>query len=354
MADKMDWDDAMVKARELLQGKKTKGSNFMKLASALSKGKAAQRNEILGRYAVANGLPAAAAVAAGVAVADKVANNKTAKKNKPKNNKTTKITEANRKAAKEAMNAAFKESTLSKKAGVAQAGRYAKLLKEGKENNAQVYLETIIETAAERGAEAAAKAALKAATKNVKAIAKANKAKNTTVKITSANRKNAKKALNAALIASDSTRKAGAAQAGRYAKLLKEGKANNAQAYLDDLIGMGATVAEKAKNKTVKITSANRKDAKKALNAALVASASSKKAGVAQAGHYAKLLKEGKANNAKAYMDELIAVAAKKEGKKAPAAALPTIAEKKNMATNTRNLELLMGPVVPRKRPASI
>jgi len=168
MADKMDWAAAQKQAGEMLKGKKNalgKGStigNRSALASALSRGNADKRNGILGRFAVAHGAPAAAAVAAGVAVADAVAPNKTAK-----------ITNANKAAAKAALNGALAAAGSTRKASIAAASHYAKLLKEGKVNVARARLDELIAAAAEKGAEAAAKAVVKVANKEAKAAAKA-------------------------------------------------------------------------------------------------------------------------------------------------------------------------------------
>ena len=265
----LTWTEAQKQAAEMLKGKKNaagKGvgiGNRTSLASALFKANAAKRNGILGKFAVAHGAPAAAAAAAGVAVANAVAPNKTAK-----------ITTANRKAAKNALNAALRVAGSTKKAGINAASKYAKLLKDGKANNAKAYMNKVIEVAAEKGAEAAAKAAAKVAEKEAKVAAKAAGATSAEIK--------------ARLVAADAP--GGVINIAIYRKAKLAGASNSAAI---------AAVKQSRKN----------------------------------AGAKSALTRKAKAV--------------------APAAAVATLAGKKNMATNTRNLELLMRPAVPRNRPGS-
>jgi hypothetical protein len=280
MADKLDWPAAQKQAGEMLKGKKNAGGkgstagNRSALASALFRANATKRNGILGRFAVAHGAPAAAAAAAGVAVANAVAPNKTAK-----------ITSANRKAAKNALNAALGVAGSTRKAGIAAASKYAKLLKEGKANNARVYMDDLIAAAAEKGAAAAAKAVVKVADKEAKAAAKAAGPTSAEIK--------------ARLVAADAA--AGPINIGVYRRAKLAGASNSA-----------AIAAVKKSRKNAGAKSAATKKAKK--------------------------------NGAPAAVPAAVA---------APAAAVAALAGKKNMATNTRNLELLMAPTVPRKRPGS-
>jgi polyhydroxyalkanoate synthesis regulator phasin len=273
MAAKMTEEEARQYVRNVLGGKKnaagkgTTGGIRSSLVSALKRGNTTARNEILGKYAVAHGAPAAAAAAAGVAVANAVAPNKTAK-----------ITTANRKAAKNALNAALGVAGSTKKAGIAAASKYAKLLKEGKASNAKAYMDNVIEAAAEKGAEAAAKAAAKVAEKEAKVAAKAAGPTSAEIK--------------ARLVAAAAP--AGVVNIAIYRKAKLAGASNSA--------------------------------------AIAVVKQSRKNAGVKSA-----VTRKLKKNGAPA------AVAA-------PAAAVAALAGKKNMATNTRNLELLMGGP---RRPAS-
>lgn len=169
----MTEEEARQYVRNVLGGKKnaagkgTTGGIRESLVSALKRGNTAKRNEILGKYAVAHGAPAAAAVAAGVAVADAVVKNNTKKKNK----KTTTSTE--RRNAKIFINAALAAAGSTRKINPTKAATFAKLKMDGKQNNADAYLKAILNAAAEKGAEAAAKAVAKEAEKEAKAAAKA-------------------------------------------------------------------------------------------------------------------------------------------------------------------------------------
>jgi hypothetical protein len=280
MADKLDWAAAQKQAGEMLKGKKNgagKGStvgNRSSLASALLHANAAKRNGILGKFAVNHGAPAAAAVAAGVAVANAVVPNKTAK-----------VTNANRQAAKAALNGALAAAGSTRKASIAVAAHYAKLLKDGKANNARGYMDKLIEKAAEKGAAAAAKAVVNVANKEAKAAAKVNHGTSAEIK--------------AKLVAANAA--AGVFNIAVYRRAKLAGASNSA-----------AIAAVKKSRKNAGAKSAATKKAKKA------APATPAPAAVA-----------------------------------APAAAVAALAGKKNMATNTRNLELLMGPAVPRNRPGS-
>lgn len=165
MADKGDYATFYKQASAVLKGKKNAASGRAanagirgKLASAMYKGNAATRNNILRRYAAANGVPAAAAVAAGVAVA---------KATTPGNSASNKITQANAAAAKVALNAALSKAGQTRKASIAAASQYAKLLKQGNKKGAKELLDKLITKASEKGAEAAAGAAVKAAKANV-------------------------------------------------------------------------------------------------------------------------------------------------------------------------------------------
>lgn len=164
MADKKEeYKRIFAEASALLKGKKNatgraaNGGIRGQLASAMYKGNAATRNNILKRFGAVNGAPAAAAVAAGVNVAAVAG----APAGSPK------ISNANRDAAKAALNAALKEAGRTRKAGIAAAAKYAKLLKAGDAKGAKKYLGAVLEKAAEKSGEKAADAAVKAAKANV-------------------------------------------------------------------------------------------------------------------------------------------------------------------------------------------
>lgn len=164
MAEKGDNKKFWVEASAILKGQRNATGkaptigNRSTLASALSKGNATKRNAILGRFMKANGAPAAAAVAAGAAVAAAAAPNAAA---------SVKVTEANTKAAKAALNAALAAAGTTRKASIAYASKYAKLLKNGNAAGAKGYLNAMVTKATEKGAEAAAAAAVKAAKANL-------------------------------------------------------------------------------------------------------------------------------------------------------------------------------------------
>jgi hypothetical protein len=164
MADKKGYANFYREASAILAGKKNaesgrpaNGGIRGKLASAMYKGKDAERNAILRRFAVANGAPAAATLAAATAVASAAAGKKSA----------SPITNRNRDAAKAALNKGLEKAGATRKASAAAAAKYAKLLKEGDKKGAKAFLKTLVEKATAAGAEAAAAAATKVAKANI-------------------------------------------------------------------------------------------------------------------------------------------------------------------------------------------
>lgn len=275
MADKGEYKKIFAEASALLKGKKNatgraaNGGVRGKLASAMYKGNAATRNNILKRFGAVNGAPAAAAVAAGVNVAAAAA---------APDAGSAKITNANRDAAKAAMNAALKEAGRTRKASAPTASKYAKLLKSGDVKGAKKFLDAVLEKAAEKSGEKAAEAAVKAAKANVgmtndeiKAILKRNTGKNSRpVNISKFKQALAEGKSEADAVAAVTKMRSNAAKSAAATKKAK--KASNLEAAFNAAGKTGAAGAV--------LAAKNNKTAKKALVKAATAKANKYRYGV--------------------------------------------------------------------------
>jgi hypothetical protein len=147
---------AILKGHKNAAGKGVNVGNRSRLASALMKGNAAKRNEVLAKFGAAYGVPAAAGAGAGAAVAAAVAGG------------PGPINSANKKAAQVALAAAIAAEGSARKPTAPVIAKYARLKKNGKNAEAANYLGKVVAAAVEANAVKGAKAAGAAAAKTLK------------------------------------------------------------------------------------------------------------------------------------------------------------------------------------------